>query len=285
MIVAVIANESKPKALQFLPKVIDKLLSLNITPAMPQSTKEHYQSEGNVMYYSTYEELVKNSDVVITIGGDGTIIHIARYSAEYSKPLLGINFGRIGFVATMEPSELDNLSKLLTGEYFCENRMLLKVTVTNNDKSEVFYAINDAVISRGSLSRMMDLSVSVNNKKTCDYRADGLIFATPTGSTAYSLSAGGPVVCPDMDCILLTPICPHSLFARPVIFRSSDKLTIQATTSSNSDSEAYLTVDGQHYLQLDENTKVTVEKYDKYFSLISMEEKNFYTVLSNKLNE
>lgn len=284
MIAAVIANESKPKALSFLPEVIDKLLSLGITPALPQSTKEYYHNDDIVIYYSTYEEVVKNSDVVITIGGDGTIIHMARYAAEYNKPLLGINFGRIGFVATMEPCELDNLSKLLTGEYYCENRMLLKVTVTNNDKSEVFYAINDAVISRGSLSRMMDLSVSVNNKKTCDYRADGLIFATPTGSTAYSLSAGGPVVCPDIECILLTPICPYSLFARPVIFRSSDKLTIQATTGNNPESEAYLTVDGQHYLPLDDNTKVTVEKYDKYFSLISMEEKNFYTVLSNKLN-
>ncbi|MEE1281313.1 MAG: NAD(+)/NADH kinase [Acutalibacteraceae bacterium] len=285
MIVAVIANVSKPSVVSFLPKVIEKLLSLNITPAMLESEKEEYYNSESVLYYGTYDELAKNSDVIITIGGDGTIIHMARYAAEYNKPLLGINFGRVGFVATMEPDELDKLSHLLTGDYFCDSRMLLKITVENNDTTNVLYAINDAVIARGSLSRMMDLSVSVNDKKTCDYRADGLIFSTPTGSTAYSLSAGGPVICPDIECILLTPICPHSLFSRSVIFRSSDKLTVNAVTGNNPASEAYLTVDGQHFLPLDDNTKVTIEKYEKSFTLISMEEKNFYTVLNNKLNE
>lgn len=284
MIVAVIANLSKPNAVSFLPKVIEKLLSLGISPAMVESTKEFYNSD-NITYYSNHSDLVKNCDVIITIGGDGTIIHMARHAAEYNKPLLGINFGRVGFVATMEPNELDELSQLLTGEYFCENRMLLKITVVSNDTTNVLYAINDAVIARGSLSRMLDLSVSVNDRKTCDYRADGLIFSTPTGSTAYSLSAGGPVICPDIECILLTPICPHSLFSRSVIFRSSDKLTIHTTTGSNPASEAYLTVDGQYFLPLDDNTRVTIEKYEKSFSLISMEEKNFYTVLNNKLNE
>lgn len=285
MIVAVIANVSKPDAVSFLPKVVEKLLSLDITPAMTENIKEEYYNSDIVTYYSTHNELVKNCDVIITIGGDGTIIHMARHAAEYNKPLLGINFGRVGFVANMEPNELDKLSQLLTGNYFCENRMLLKITVVNNNKTSILYAINDAVISRGSLSRMMDLSVSVNDKKTCDYRADGLIFSTPTGSTAYSLSAGGPVICPDIECILLTPICPHSLFSRSVIFRSSDKLTVHAAAGSNSTSEAYLTVDGQYFLPLDDNTKVTIEKYEKSFRLISMEEKNFYTVLNNKLNE
>ncbi|MEE1125532.1 MAG: NAD(+)/NADH kinase [Acutalibacteraceae bacterium] len=285
MIVAVITNTSKQKAVSFLPKVVDKLLSLNITPAMTESVKEKYYSSESVTYYSTYDELAQNCDVIITIGGDGTIIHMARYAAEYNKPLLGINFGRVGFVATMEPDELDKLSHLLTGDYFCENRMLLKVTVENGNTKNELYAINDAVIARGSLSRMMDLSVSVNDKKTCDYRADGLIFSTPTGSTAYSLSAGGPVICPDIECILLTPICPHSLFSRSVIFRSSDRLTVNTATGNNPASEAYLTVDGQHFLPLDDNTSVTIEKYEKSFTLISMDEKNFYTVLNNKLNE
>lgn len=284
MKVAVIANISKPSVVNFLPNVIEKLISFNISPIMLENVKEVYNSD-KVTYYSNHSDLVECCDVIITIGGDGTIIHMARYSAEYNKPLLGINFGRVGFVATMEPDELDKLSQLLTGEYFSENRMLLKITVVNNDTTNVLYAINDAVIARGSLSRMLDLSVSVNDKKTCDYRADGLIFSTPTGSTAYSLSAGGPVICPDIECILLTPICPHSLFSRSVIFRSIDKITIQTATGNNSNSEAYLTVDGQYFLPLDDNTKVTIEKYDKSFSLISMEEKNFYTVLNNKLNE
>ncbi len=284
MIVAVITNTSKTEAVSFLPKVIDKLLSLNITPALREQERSLYNSD-RVIYYSGHRKLVKNSDIIITIGGDGTIIHMARHAAEFEKPLLGINFGRVGFVATLEPTELDKLSNLLTEEYTSQQRMLLKVTVEDENSTTELYAINDAVISRGSMSRMLDLSVSVNGKQTCDYRADGLIFATPTGSTAYSLSAGGPVICPDMECILLTPICPHSLFSRSVIFRSNDVLRVQAYTGNNMDSEAFLTVDGQHYLPLHENTKVTIEKYKKSFTLLSMEKKNFYTVLHEKLNE
>lgn len=284
MKVAVIVNTLKNDAIDFLPKVIDKLITIGILPMMMVDTKIFYNSD-KVTYCSCHKSLVKECDVVITIGGDGTIIHMARHCAEYNKPLLGINFGRVGFVATMEPDEIDKLSMLLTGEYVCQNRMLLRVTIENNNDFKYLYAINDAVISRGSLSRMMDLSVSVNNEKICDYRADGIIFSTPTGSTAYSLSAGGPVISPDMECILLTPICPHSLFSRSVIFKENDVLRVQSISGNCSASEAFLTVDGQHYLQLHNDTKVTVEKYEKSFTLISMEPKNFYTVLNDKLNE
>ncbi|MEF2920393.1 MAG: NAD(+)/NADH kinase [Acutalibacteraceae bacterium] len=284
MIVAVITNISKQEAVSFLPKVIDELLSLNITPALLKREQNLYVSN-KVMYFNNHRELVKNSDVIITIGGDGTIIHMARHAAEFDKPLLGINFGRVGFVATLEPTEIHKLSHLLTNDYTSEQRMLLKITVENENTATMLYAINDAVISRGSMSRMLDLSVSVNGKQTCNYRADGLIFSTPTGSTAYSLSAGGPVISPDMECILLTPICPHSLFSRSVIFRPDDVLKVQAHSGNNPDSEAFLTVDGQHYLPLQENTKVTIERYTKSFTLLSMEKKNFYTVLHEKLNE
>lgn len=285
MKVAVIVNTLKNEAVSFLPKVIEKLISLEITPTLLEDTKKFYAS-GKIIYYNSHNELVKNCDIVITIGGDGTIIHMARHAAEYNKPLLGINFGRVGFVATMEPDEIDKLSLLLTGEYSCQQRMLLKVTVENHNSVKHLYAINDAVISRGgSLSRMMDLSVMANDEKICDYRADGIIFSTPTGSTAYSLSAGGPVISPDMECILLTPICPHSLFSRSVIFKKNDILTVQAAAGRYSDSESFLTVDGQYDLPLNENTKVRIEKYEKSFTLISMKPKNFYTVLNDKLNE
>ncbi|MEE1155311.1 MAG: NAD(+)/NADH kinase [Acutalibacteraceae bacterium] len=284
MIVAVITNTSKTDAVCFLPKVIDKLLSLGITPSLCEKERALYNSD-KIIYHQGHRQLVENSDIIITIGGDGTIIHMARHAAEFEKPLLGINFGRVGFVATLEPTELDKLSNLLTQQYTSQQRMLLKVTVEYEKSTTVLYAINDAVISRGSMSRMLDLSVSVNGKQTCNYRADGLIFSTPTGSTAYSLSAGGPVICPDIECILLTPICPHSLFSRSVIFKSEDVLRVQACTGNNTENEAFLTVDGQHYLPLQENTKVTIEKYRKSFTLLSMEKKNFYTVLHEKLNE
>lgn len=285
MRVAVVVNTSKKEALNFLPELIDKLDELEIVPFMFENVKKFYYSE-KVKYIDNNDFLITDScDVIITVGGDGTIIHMASHCAKADKPLLGINFGRVGFVATMEPNEIYELSRLNDGDYFCEERMMLRVSVSGNPFSENFYAINDAVISRGSLSRMMDLSVYANSQHICDYRADGIIFSTPTGSTAYSLSAGGPVISPDMSCILLTPICPHSLFSRSVLFRDSDVITVKARGTNGFDTEAFLTIDGQKHVHLDDNTEVTIEKCEQSLKLISMKPQNFYTVLNNKLNE
>ena len=149
---AVIVNTSKKEALKFLPELIGKLDELEIVPVMFEIVRNFYYSE-KVRYVSNSECLITEScDVVITVGGDGTIIHMASHCAEADKPLLGINFGRVGFVATMEPDEISELSKLKDGNYFCEERMMLRVSVIGNSFSEEFYAINDAVISRGSVS-------------------------------------------------------------------------------------------------------------------------------------
>lgn len=287
MKVAVVVNASKETAINFLPRLIHKLNELKITPLLKRNlNNKRLVDFQNIKYYDNTEDMVKISDIIITVGGDGTIISAASYSAKFDKPLLGINFGRVGFVATMEPDDIDRLSNLLTGEYTTEKRMILKVTVENPKlQKQIFLAINDAVISRGSLSRMVDLSVSVNNEKINDYRADGIIFSTPTGSTAYSLSAGGPVVCPCMECILLTPICPHSLFSRSVIFTKNDVITVKAVSGNGNASESVITIDGQYSLKLDDETIVKIERYEKSFNLISIEHKNFYTVLNEKLNE
>lgn len=281
MRVAIVVNGSKKNAVEFVPSLVEKLKELDIDYCIVDVlNKIENISEKNL------ENAIQKSDIIITVGGDGTIISTAKYSALYDKPLLGINFGRIGFVATLEPESIDDLSKLLTGDYTSENRMVLKVTIEHpNKKAVTEYAVNDVVISHGAISRMVDLCVSVNNEKVSDYRADGLIFSTPTGSTAYSLSAGGPVVCPEMECILLTPICPHSLFSRSVVFRKDDKLVINATNIDTPEKSPVVTIDGQRSFVIDDKTKVTVEKLEKSFTLISTEHKNFYTVLNEKLNE
>ena len=287
MKVAVIVNQSKSEAVKFAPVLMKKLFSLNMEILLLDEKKNNSMGE-SIRYFSDRDKIIRECDVVITVGGDGTIIHTAKYCMEYDKPLLGINFGRVGFVATMEKDEIDTLSKLLTNEYYCEHRMMLKITVENYVNTQVFYAVNDAVIARGSLSRMMDLSVSANNQKICDYRADGIIFATPTGSTAYSLSAGGPVISPDMECILMTPICPHSLFSRSVIFKKSDIITVGNIINpdrNGSEVESFLTVDGQYYIPLRNDSKIVIEKCDKPFKLIYINRKNFYEVLNEKLNE
>lgn len=282
MKIAIVTNYSKKEAVQFSQKVIQKLLSLGVTPVILSDDCMECNNP-KAIYTDKLSVIAKESDIIITIGGDGTIIHAAKHAAEENKPLLGINFGRVGFVATMEPEEINKLDNLLTGNYISEKRMLLKVIIHKDGKIKETLAINDAVVSRGSLSRMVDLFVYVNDKKICDYRADGVLLSTPTGSTAYSLSAGGPVIQPNLNCILLTPVCPHSLFSRSVIFGDSDKISVEVSGEDNE--EVYLTVDGQHSVKLSSGDKIEVSKYEKPCTLISMDEKNFYTVLNNKLNE
>jgi len=225
--------------------------------------------------------MLKSCDMVLTIGGDGTIIHAARKSAPLDKPLLGINTGRLGFVAELEPNELDMLQRIAEGNYSVEKRMMLKVTCKNND----FYAMNDAVISRGSLSRLIDIDVSLAEDRgyICSYRADGLIVSTPTGSSAYSLAAGGPVVEPTMKCIVMTPVCSHSLFARPVVFSHKSQLAVSASCDDNT--QVYLTLDGAKTLTIARSDMIYITSSKIETKLIKLKDKSFYKVLNDKFTE
>ena len=216
-------NLTKKGAYETSVRAVKILSELDMQILMECSLSRLYKDE-NIIFFGSEYTMLKSCDMVLTIGGDGTIIHAARKSAPLDKPLLGINTGRLGFVAELEPNELDMLQRIAEGNYSVEKRMMLKVTCKNND----FYAMNDAVISRGSLSRLIDIDVSLAEDRgyICSYRADGLIVSTPTGSSAYSLAAGGPVVEPTMKCIVMTPVCSHSLFARPVVFSHHSRLAV-----------------------------------------------------------
>ncbi len=231
----------------------------------------------------TAEDVIRSCDIAVTVGGDGTIIHNAKFAALYNKPLLGVNLGRIGFVANIEPDELDELQRLLTGDYRIQRRMLLEITKTRGNDSVTYTAVNEAVIHRDSLSSMVDISVEDGFERIVNYRADGMLFATPTGSTAYSFSAGGPVIEPDMRCILLTPVCPHALSSRQVVFGENAVLT--ARVQKHSDLKCYMTVDGQNYVPVSSDDTVTVKRSPMELQLIILKEKNFYTLLNEKLKE
>lgn len=237
----------------------------------------------NTTVLDTARDVILSCDIAVTVGGDGTIIHNAKFAALYDKPLLGVNLGRIGFVANIEPDELDELSRLLTGDYRIQRRMLLEVTKTRSDDSVTYTAVNEAVIHRDSLSSMVDIAVEDGYERIVNYRADGMLFATPTGSTAYSFSAGGPVIEPDMRCILLTPVCPHALSSRQVVFGENAVLT--ARVQKHSDLKCYMTVDGQDYVPVSSEDTVTVKRSPLELQLIILKEKNFYTLLNEKLKE
>ncbi len=226
------------------------------------------------------DELIGASDVVVALGGDGTIIHTAKRAAAFGRAVLGINCGTLGFMAGLEADELGQLAKLIAGEYSIESRMLLEVHVSGA-KERRFYALNEAVVSRGSLSRIVGLDIRNHDRPVMTYEGDGVIVASPTGSTGYSLSAGGPVVDPEVSCLLITPVCPHSLHCRSTIFSADAVLSVRANVERCP--EIYLTVDGEEGLRIGERDVVTISRADRAARLIKIKQQSFYDVLTQKL--
>ena len=278
--IAVMPNLTKKGAYETSVRAVKILSELDMQILMECSLSRLYKDE-NIIFFGSEYTMLKSCDMVLTIGGDGTIIHAARKSAPLDKPLLGINTGRLGFVAELEPNELDMLQRIAEGNYSIEKRMMLKVTCKNND----FYAMNDAVISRGSLSRLIDIDVSLAEDRgyICSYRADGLIVSTPTGSSAYSLAAGGPVVEPTMKCIVMIPVCSHSLFARPVVFSHKSQLAVSASCDDNT--QVYLTLDGAKTLTIARSDMIYITSSKIETKLIKLKDKSFYKVLNDKFTE
>ncbi len=278
--VFLIPNLTKKRAYETSLEVIRKLSELGIQVLMDCSLNRQYELESDI-FFGESDKILSSCDMVLTVGGDGTIIHAARKAALLGKPILGINTGRLGFVAELETNELDMLSRLAHGDYSIEKRMMLKVILRDKE----FYAMNDAVISRGSLSRLIDIDVSLAEDKgyICHYRADGLIVSTPTGSSAYSLAAGGPVVEPTMKCIVMTPVCSHSLFARPVVFSHHSQLALSAACDDNT--KVYLTLDGVKTMTISRSDIIYVTSSQIETKLIKLKDKTFYKVLNDKFTE
>jgi len=280
--IAIIPNLSKHNAQLYTTEVVDTLQKYDVLVCMKYDLKDYF-TNAKIVFYNDFANMMDECDIVIAVGGDGTIIHCARHAASAEKPILGINVGRLGFVAGLETDELDKLKNLVDGNYTIENRMMLEVQLENDGKQEMHYALNDAVLARGSLSKILDLRVNFNDKNVCEYRADGLIIATPTGSTAYSLSAGGPVIDPSISCILLSPICPHSLLTRSVVFGPDARLSVFA--SSSYESEIFLTIDGDTSIQITDKQKIEFCRAKQSARIIKLKNNNFYEIVNEKLAE
>lgn len=285
MKIAILPNLSKKDADIYVQKLIKKVLSLGSEPMMLEKQGKYF-NDNNIKIYKEMDELISDCDTVITIGGDGTIIHKAKYAAKFSKPILGLNLGRVGFVAELEKTEIDEIENLVEGKYEIENRAMLYVNVTNKIDSfdiKEFYALNDVVISKSAYSGVVDLNVFLNGNKMNRYIADGIILSTPTGSTAYSLSAGGPIIEPKLDCILLTPICQHSMLSRSVIFNRESKIDIN--TRLRRKDEVFLSVDGRDTTLINDNNTVSISLSDTKVKLIKLKKYNFYEVLDQKFSK
>jgi NAD+ kinase len=230
------------------------------------------------------EEWSHKVDLVIAVGGDGTFLRVAREVAFMGLPILGLNLGYKGFLAGIEVGTLGTcLQKLICGDYSIEERLMLQTTVLRNDKSVfISQSLNDVIISRGPFSRIIKLDTYINNDFLESYPGDGLIIATPTGSTGYSLSAGGPVVNPSLQLLLITPICPHLLYQRSVIVNREDLVSVIVATSS---ADIFLTLDGQEGFALKHNDCIRVKRSASVTRVITFAENNFYKTLHNKLLE
>lgn len=278
MIVAVIPNLDKRGSSETVEKMAAFFKECGITAYLPDDIccagYEH----------ATMDELYKIADIIITIGGDGTIIRFAKRAALDQKPVLGINAGRVGYLANIEQNEYNLLSKLGTGEYTIEERMMLNVTIKENDNVIGEYeALNDAVLSSGYLSRIIDVTASVDGGDVITYHADGLIASTPTGSTAYSMSAGGPVIDPTMKCFCLTPICSHSLAAKPILIGGEKEIKLKAYSKKRTD--IFLSIDGRKVAPIKPFTEIYISKSKNSVKLVRINDRSFYKTLSLKFRD
>lgn len=273
MRVAALPNRKVEGVNTVLRAVCDKLHTLGVEVVLPQ---------GDEFPPKDCDALFDGADLVLALGGDGTIIHAAKYAARYGMAVLGINCGHLGFMAGMEADDLSALDSLCDGSFDVSHRMMLEITVHKAEGDCILYALNEAVISRGNPSRMIRLSVFSDERPVVSYCADGVIVATPTGSTAYSLSAGGPIVDPAVNCLLVTPICPHSLHTRPYIFGADAQLTVKPESEGR---EVYLTVDGEEAVSLARGDTVTVRRSALCARIIQLRSTAFYEVLDRKLTD
>lgn len=229
--------------------------------------------------------LYRECDCIIAIGGDGTILGVAGDACVRNVPIIGVNLGRLGFLADIEVGEMEEaFKKILRDEYTIDERMMLRATVTGpGEDIQVFHALNDINVTRGSFARIVDFQISVNKDLCNIYPADGIIISTPTGSTAYNLSAGGPIIHPGANTYVITPICPHTLYSKSVVVSKEDVVEIR--TLEDHDKNMALSIDGKLKMYLTPQHVVTIEKSPYVTRLIKCSDRKFFDILRDKMVE
>mgnify|MGYP003290882340 CR=1 FL=1 len=277
----IIPNMTRTNTPDVTKRLLEKIAELNCTAYMDSSLEEHFGACGNLVYVNG-DIACDDADMVISVGGDGSFINAAKKATVYNKPVVCVNAGKLAYLACMEGDETHLLSRVVNGEYITEKRMMLQVSVVDKNQATIYETscINDAVVSRSGAIRIMKLSVNCNGAPLLQYMADGAIVSTPTGSTAYSLSAGGPIVDPCVESILLTPVCSHSVFSRSVVLGGESEVSICHDNSG----EAILSCDGQDPILIPEGACVNVKRSHCYASFIRIKDDTFIDVLNKKIS-
>lgn len=263
-------------------------LSIEIIKVLAECSNTVFADEKYKDVFSAYEveffsrdAVFEKCDYAIAIGGDGTTLNVAKNAAMFDKPTLGINGGTLGFMSGLEKNELQLLANINKGLYRIEERMMLQVSIGEGEHKNTYHCLNDVVISRGDLARLIEISVTSEERLVIRQRADGMIVSTPTGSTAYSMAAGGPVVSPEHSCFVVTPICPHSLVNRSIVF-STDK-ALKLSVDNDKNNNAFLSLDGVQSIPISTQTQIEVSRSPYKAKLIKIKPDNFYEILSKKI--
>ncbi len=276
------ANTDKPAFWKVLPDIIswakNKSIDLFITTRIESQLKDHDFDYQLIESADDFVEL----DFILTLGGDGTIFSLARAVGDRGTPILGIHLGELGFLAEVVLEDMfTRLDEVVAGDYNIQKRMVIKCIVNNGTEPQTFYALNDIVVDRGKSHRLLNCELLANDDFVAKYKADGLIVATPTGSTAYSLASGGPIVIPTFGSMVVTPICPHTLTLRPIVF--PDDQILEISFPEDSEKDMALAVDGQVNEYLESTAKVVIQKAPYKINMVNFTDSNYFNTLRTKL--
>jgi NAD+ kinase len=283
MLIGVIANITKDKVFEVVSSLIEEVKKNNLNYLLTKSLVEDEHKlkiKIDEDFISDDKEIYEKSDIIISIGGDGTMLSTVYNAQFYDKPVLGLNIGKLGFLAEADISQLDKILKdIKEGNYQIQERMLITAQVEDYH-SERLYAINDLVVDKGGWPKMLEITARVDDEYVSTFSADGVIIATPIGSTGYSLSTGGPVVSPSVDAITLCPISPHSLTMRPLVLSSDREILIKADSPHN---EIQISCDGQRVYHFPPPLEIKIRKSEKPVKLIHTSVTTYFETLRNKL--
>lgn len=281
--VTLISNIKKNIPPEALASVLDKLGELGCTVYVSEDDTNPIYASYSFVVPTSDGEMYRDSSLLIVMGGDGSIIEAARRSSGHDIPIVGINFGRLGYLAELEIGELSLLDRIIAGDYRTEERMMLDVEIIRgNVATKMTYpCLNETVLSNGPISRLADFDLYCDGEMLAHYDADGVIISTPTGSSAYSLSAGGPLVYQTMECIIATPICPHSFTLRPVVFTGDSSIEIR--NASCRKNKMFITIDGRDNAEIFTSDIIKIKKSDRKTKLIRVKDGGFINTLHRKL--
>ncbi|MBQ3048577.1 MAG: NAD(+)/NADH kinase [Oscillospiraceae bacterium] len=270
-------NVNAEKVITTLTEVVKILTDHGAEVYVDSESKEYIDSS-----MKTAPKANSGYDALIAVGGDGTILSAAKAAVEWEVPLLGINAGSLGFLSGLERKELSELHRLVNGDFIIKERMLISTEIMIDDEKKVSAeALNEILITKSDFTKAVEFEVWCGEKIVCIYRGDGLIFATPTGSTAYSMSAGGPVTDTELNAVIMTPVCPHALFTRPMVFSPDKSFTVIARRTNNS-SKLYVSADGRILGELGLEKKLSISRSNKTLKIIELRKRDFYEVFEEK---